>query len=177
MGVSSIIQHQVCTPCLACRVQTSRDDTFAVWCVLIARSVQQQPGDALHPSEASAAVCDHLHSHLLHFIKAFCGTNTDWITRVCFQPPVILAHSLVRNLWSWLVLTACTRRGAYAHAPFAPCATEGTSGWWTRFAIPERLAHAPSNLSCFQTCWAKLRMGRTTHRPGRGERYWKLSRL
>lgn len=74
----------------------------------------------------------------------------------------------------WLVLTACTQRGAYAHALFALCATEGTSGWWTRFVIPEHHAHAPLSRWSFQTCWAKLRMGRTTHRPERGGRYCKL---
>lgn len=169
----------MCTPCVSCRLLTSRDDTVAAWSLLMARSVQQQLGDVLPPPCrlhcSPSALCDHLYWHLLHFIKAFFGTNKDWITTVCFKPPVICGHSLVRNLWTWLVLTACTLQGAYAHAPFAPCAMEGTSGWWTRSAIPELLARGPSNLLCFRTCWGKLRMGRTTRRPERGERYWKLS--
>lgn len=82
--------------------------------------------------------------------------------------------SVHHPLWPWLVLTACTRQGAYAHALFALCATEETSGWWTHSAIPEPHAHVHSNPWCFQTCWARLRMARTIHRPERGGRYSKL---
>lgn len=81
------------------------------------------------------------------------------------------------HLWPWSVLTACTRRGAFAHVLFALCATEETSVWWTHSAIPEPRAHVHLNLWCFQTCWARLRTARIIHRPERGGRYWKLSAI
>lgn len=82
-------------------------------------------------------------------------------------------QTLLCNPSPWLVSTACTRQGACAHALFAPCDTAGTSGWWTRSGIPEPRARVHSNPWYSQTCWAKLRTDRTTHRPGRGGRYLK----